>query len=48
MMIADALIERFGDVRVVVNDLLMYIDPLRPIWLPVNKHGRQTADYARR
>lgn len=48
MMIANALIERFGDARVVVNDLLMYIDPLRPIWLPVNKHGRQKAEYARR
>jgi len=48
MMIADALIERFGDARVVVNDLLMYIEPLRPIWLPVNKHGRQRPEYARR
>ena len=48
LMIADALIERFGDARIVVNDLLMYIDPLRPIWLPVNKHGRQKAEYARR
>ena len=47
-MIADALIDRFGDARVVVNDLLMYIDPSRPIWLPVNKHGRQKAEYARR
>ena len=48
MMIADALIERFGDARVVVNDLLMHVEPLQPIWLPVNKHGRQTAAYARR
>ena len=23
-------------------------EPLQPIWLPVNKHGRQTAAYARR
>ncbi len=48
MMIADALIERFGDARVVVNDLLTYVEPLRPIWLPVNKHGRQKAEYVRR
>ena len=27
MMIADALIERFGDARVVVNDLLMHVEP---------------------
>ena len=32
----------------VVNDLLMHVEPLQPIWLPVNKHGRQTAAYARR
>ncbi len=48
MMLADVLVERFGDARVVVNDLLMHLDPLRPLWLPVNKHGVQRADYARR
>lgn len=48
MMLADKLIDRFGDVRVVVNDLLMHVEPLRPLWLPVNKHGAQNADYARR
>ena len=48
MMLADKLIDRFGDVRVVVNDLLMHVEPLAPIWLPVNKHGAQNAAYARR
>lgn len=48
MMLADKLIDRFGDARVVVNDLLMYLDPLRPLWIPVNKHGMQNSDYARR
>jgi len=48
LMIALALIRRFGDVRVVVNDLLMPIEPLRPLWVPVNKHGRQNSDYADR
>ena len=47
MMSAAALIDRFGDVRVVINDLLMHVEPLRPIWLPVNKHGRQTPEYVR-
>jgi len=47
MMLADKLIERFGDVRVVVNDLLMHVEPLRPLWLPVNKHGAQNTAYAR-
>ena len=48
MMLADKLIDRFGNCRVVVNDLLMHIEPLRPLWIPVNKHGAQNADYARR
>jgi len=48
MMLAERLIDRFGDARVVVNDLLMHLDPLRPLWVPVNKHGSQNADYARR
>ena len=36
MMLADKLIDRFGDARVVVNDLLMHLEPLRPLWIPVN------------
>ena len=48
MMLADKLIDRFGDVRVVVNDLLMYVEPLQPLWIPVNKHGAQNAAYARK
>ena len=48
MMLADKLIDRFGDARVVVNDLLMHVEPLRPLWLPVNKLGAQDAEYARR
>ncbi len=48
MMLADKLIERFGDVRVVVNDLLMHVEPLRPLWVPVNKHGAQNAAYVRK
>ena len=48
MMLADKLIDRFGDARVVVNDLLMHIEPLRPLWIPVNKHGSQNAAYARK
>ena len=48
MMLADKLIDRFGDARVVVNDLLMHLEPLRPLWIPVNKHGSQNAAYARK
>lgn len=47
MMLADKLVDRFGDARVVVNDLLMHVEPLRPLWIPVNKHGSQNSEYAR-
>lgn len=48
MMLADKLIDRFGDARVVVNDLLMHVEPLQPLWIPVNKHGSQNTAYARK
>ncbi len=48
MMLADKLMEHFGDVRVVVNDLLMNIKPLSPLWIPVNKHGNQTTGYVQK
>ncbi len=47
LMLAEKVAEYFGDVRVVVNDLLMNIGPLRDIFIPINKHGRQSAEYAR-
>ena len=48
MMLADKLIEYFGDVRVVVNDILRHVTPLESLWVPVNKHGAQSLSYARR
>ena len=48
MMLADELVGYFGDARVIVNDLLMHVEPLRPLWIPVNKHGAQNAACARR
>lgn len=48
MMLADKLIEHFGDVRVVVNDILRVVAPLDPLWVPVNKHGSQKIAYARK
>lgn len=41
LMLADEVYTRFGDVRVVVNDLLMHLEPIKGIFVPVNKHGRQ-------
>lgn len=46
LMLAVAIADYFGDVRVVVNDLLMNLEPLKPIFIPVNKHGGQNPEYA--
>ena len=46
MMLAAEVSARFGDVRLLVNDLLMHLRPLAPIFVPVNKHGRQSSAYA--
>ena len=42
--------QRYGDdaIRFPVNDLLMNVEPLRGIFLPVNKFGRQGREAARR
>jgi putative hemolysin len=47
LMLAVEIAGRFGDVRVVVNDLLMNLEPLKSIFIPVNKHGRQSTEYAK-
>lgn len=37
------LCERYGSsVKFVVNDLLMAVEPLQGVFLPINKHGRQS------
>jgi putative hemolysin len=46
MMLAERIGSRFGDVRVVVNDILMFLDPLKGIFVPVNKSGAQRGAYA--
>ena len=47
LMLAVEIADYFGNVRVVVNDLLMNIEPLKPIFIPINKHGRQKPEYAK-
>lgn len=41
LMLADEVATAFGGVKVVVNDLLMNIEPIKDLFVPVNKHGRQ-------
>lgn len=42
MALIDYFTQRYGGkVMFVVNDLLMAVAPLAPVFLPINKHGRQ-------
>lgn len=47
MILATAIERIRPDVRLIVNDILLNIEPLRPIFVGINKHGRQGADSAR-
>lgn len=41
-------ISRFHhDVKFIVNDLLMNVRNMDPVFIPVNKHGKQSVEYAR-
>ena len=40
--------KHYPDVKFVVNDLLMALDQFSGIFVPVNKHGGQNIEYARR
>ncbi|MGL5960023.1 MAG: 1-acyl-sn-glycerol-3-phosphate acyltransferase [Bacteroidales bacterium] len=44
VVLLDAIGKTVGDVKFVVNDLLLFLDPLAPIFLPINKHGNQSSN----
>jgi len=48
LVMMDEVSKFFPDVKFIVNDLLLNIKNLEPIFIPVNKHGRQTSSYADR
>lgn len=48
LMLAEAVAPYVPEVKVIVNDLLMNLEPLALIFVPVNKYGAQSTDYARR
>lgn len=47
LILAAEIEQRYGPVKVMVNDLLMHLEPIAPLFVPINKHGRQTAQYVR-
>lgn len=46
-VLAEAIKNRFGSIKIVVNDILMNLEPLNNIFTPINKHGRQSSQYAK-
>ena len=48
LVLMSAIGKRFKHIKFIVNDLLMHLKPLAPLFVPVNKHGRQSAEYAAR
>ncbi len=47
LAILDVVDTRFSGVRAIANDLLMNVEQVNELFLPINKHGRQSSDYAR-
>ncbi|MDD4031616.1 MAG: glycerol acyltransferase [Bacteroidales bacterium] len=46
LVMMDQIARKFPKMLFVANDLLMHVAPLKSIFLPVNKHGRQSLQYA--
>ena len=46
LILSEAFGQIFKSVKFIVNDLVYSIEPLRPIFIPINKYGRQTAESA--
>lgn len=45
MMFCVELHDYFGSGRIIINDLLMNVKPMAPLFIPINKHGRQSVGY---
>jgi putative hemolysin len=48
MILMDLVGKYHRNLKFIVNDLLLNLKNLEPIFIPVNKHGRQSIEYARR
>ncbi len=47
VILAQEIEKHLGDAMSISNDLLMFVEPLAPIFLPVNKHGKQSREAVR-
>ena len=48
LLLMDAISRHYTDFRFLVNDILMNINNLHPLFIPINKHGRQDPEAAAR
>jgi len=48
LVLMDAIGTKFPEIRFIVNDILLNIKNFAPVFVPVNKHGRQSPEYARK
>ena len=48
LVLMDAIGTVFPEIRFIVNDLLLHLKNFDPIFVPVNKHGRQSTEYAQK
>ena len=46
VMLLKVISERFINTKLIVNDLLLNLKPFEDVFIPVNKHGRQSQEYA--
>ena len=48
MVLLQAMGRKYPQTKFIVNDVLMYLKPLNTVFVPVNKYGRQSSEYANR
>jgi len=48
LVLMDAIGTKFFEIRFIVNDILLNVKNFYPVFVPVNKHGRQSSEYARK
>ncbi|MDR1054823.1 MAG: 1-acyl-sn-glycerol-3-phosphate acyltransferase [Prevotellaceae bacterium] len=48
IVMLQAIGRKYSGTKFIVNDVLMYLKPLNTVFVPVNKFGRQSVDYANR
>lgn len=48
IVLMDEVGKKLPDLKFIVNDLLLNLKNLEPVFIPVNKHGKQSTEYARK